>query len=65
MKYRVVIAWCAADKAYVASVPDLPGCMAHGNTYEAALASVQDAAQLWLDTAREDGAPIPEPSDAL
>ncbi|MGH2364372.1 MAG: type II toxin-antitoxin system HicB family antitoxin [Chloroflexota bacterium] len=65
MKYRVVIAWSAADKAYVAVVPDLPGCMAHGYTYEAALANVQDAAHLWLDSAREDGAPIPEPSDAL
>ena len=63
MKYRVVIHWSAQDEAFVASVPDLPGCMAHGDTYEAALANVQDAAQLWLDTAREDGAPVPEPSD--
>jgi predicted RNase H-like HicB family nuclease len=64
LRYRVVIGWSSADKVYVAFVPDLPGCMAHGSTYEIALANVQDAAKLWLDTAREDGLPIPEPSDA-
>jgi len=63
LRYRVVIGWSPADKAYVAMVPDLPGCMAHGSTYEIALANVKDAAELWLDTAREDGASIPEPSD--
>lgn len=64
LRYRVVIGWSPADNSYVATVADLPGCMAHGSTYEAALANVKDAAELWLDTAREDGAPIPEPSDA-
>ena len=63
MRYRVVISWSAADEAYVATVPDLRGCMAHGPTYEAALTNIQDAAQLWLDTAREDGSAIPEPTE--
>ncbi|HTE84426.1 MAG TPA: type II toxin-antitoxin system HicB family antitoxin [Dehalococcoidia bacterium] len=63
-RHRVVIAWSPGDRTYVASVPDLPGCMAHGSTYEVALANVKDAARLWLDTAREDGLPIPAASDA-
>jgi predicted RNase H-like HicB family nuclease len=46
---------------FVAEVPELPGCMAHGDTQEAALANVKQAMQLWLDTAREFGDPVPEP----
>lgn len=61
LKYRVIIEWLPADEAYVASIPELPGCMAHGSTYEAALANIQDAARFWLDTARDDGIPIPAP----
>ena len=45
----------------MAEVPELPGCMAHGNTYEEAVKNVQDAIQLWIDTAKEFGDPIPEP----
>jgi predicted RNase H-like HicB family nuclease len=45
----------------VAEVPELPGCMAHGKTYEEAIKNVQDAIQLWIDTAKEFGDPIPEP----
>jgi len=45
----------------VAEVPELPGCMAHGDTQAAALANANDAMQLWLDAANEFGRPIPEP----
>ncbi|RMG70047.1 MAG: type II toxin-antitoxin system HicB family antitoxin [Nitrospirae bacterium] len=60
-KYEIIIYWSREDKAYVAEVPELPGCMAHGNTYEDAIKNVQDAITLWIDTAKEFGDPIPEP----
>ncbi len=60
-KYEVIIYWSEEDKAFVAEVPELPGCAAHGSTQETALASAQEAIRLWLDTAREFGDPIPEP----
>jgi predicted RNase H-like HicB family nuclease len=60
-KYEVIIYWSDEDQVFVADVPELPGCSAHGITQEAALASAQEAIGLWLDTAREFGDPIPEP----
>jgi len=49
------------DGRWLAEVPELPGCMAHGDTQELALANAKDAIQLWIDTAREIGKPIPAP----
>lgn len=60
-KYEIIIYWSAADEAFVAEVPELPGCAAHGETADAALSSVQKAISLWIDTAREFGDPVPEP----
>jgi len=60
-KYEIIIYWDAADGIFVAEVPELPGCSAHGTTYDEALTNVKAAMQLWLDTAREFGDPIPEP----
>ena len=60
-RYEVILYWSAEDDAFVAEVPELSGCVAHGATYEEALAQVIQAAQLWVDTAREFGDPIPEP----
>ena len=60
-KYEIIIYWSEEDKAFVADVPELPGCMAHGATQEVALASAQDAVRLWLDTEQEFGDAIPEP----
>jgi len=60
-KYEVIIYWSEEDEAFVAEVPQLPGCAAHGPSQEAALASAQEAIRFWLDTAREFGDPIPEP----
>lgn len=60
-KFETIIYWSEADQAYLAEVPELPGCMAHGGTYEAALANAQETIQLWIDTATEFGDPIPEP----
>ena len=60
-KYEVIIYWSEEDHAFVAEVPELPGCAAHGPTQEAALASAQQAIALWIETAKEFGDPIPEP----
>ena len=60
-KYEVIIFWSLEDQAYVAEIPELPGCMAHGATQEEALANAKSAEHLWLDTAKEFGDPIPEP----
>jgi len=61
LNYEIILYWSQEDGVFVAEVPELPGCMAHGDTQEAALANVKEAMQLWLDTAREFGDPVPEP----
>lgn len=60
-KYEVIIYWSTEDQAFIAEVPELPGCSAHGPSQEAALASAQEAIRLWIDTANECGDPVPEP----
>ncbi|MBM4329501.1 MAG: type II toxin-antitoxin system HicB family antitoxin [Deltaproteobacteria bacterium] len=60
-RYEIIIYWSDEDQVFVAEVPELPGCMAHGDTEELALKNAKDAIQLWIDTAREFGDPIPEP----
>lgn len=60
-KYETIIYWSNEDQVFVAEVPELPGCMAHGDTPESALAYAHEAIQSWIDTAREFGDPIPEP----
>jgi predicted RNase H-like HicB family nuclease len=60
-KYEIIIYWSNEDNAFIAEVPELPGCIAHGETPEKALKNAKDAIQLWIDTAKEFGDPIPEP----
>ena len=60
-KYEVIIYWSEEDQAFVAEVPELPGCAAHGLTQEAALAKAQEAIGLWIEAAKEFGDPVPEP----
>jgi predicted RNase H-like HicB family nuclease len=60
-RYEIILYWSSADAAFVAEVPELAGCMAHGDSQESALANVKEAMQLWLETAKEFGDPIPEP----
>lgn len=64
-KYEIIIYWSKADEAYVADVPELPGCMAHGNTYEEALKHAKEAIDLWIETAKEFDDPIPEPKGEI
>ena len=60
-KYEVIIFWSEEDQVFIAEVPELPGCAAHGDSPESALASCEEAIGLWLDTAKEFGRSIPEP----
>ena len=60
-KYEIIIYWSDADSAFVAEVPQLPGCAAHGDTQEAALGHINRAMDLWIETAREFGDPVPKP----
>ena len=65
IKYEVIIYWSEEDQAFIAEVPELPGCMADGPTYQDALACAEVVIQEWLDTAREMGRPLPEPRGRL
>jgi predicted RNase H-like HicB family nuclease len=60
-KYEIVIYWDNDDQIFVAEVPDLSGCMAHGKTRIEAAQQVSEAIELWLETAKEFGDKIPEP----
>ncbi len=64
-KYEIIIYWSENDQAFIAEVPELPGCMADGATYKEALANVEVIIHEWIETARELGRPIPEPKDRL
>ena len=60
-KYEIILYWSSEDQAFIAEVPELPGCMAHGQTQEAGLKNSNEAIQLWIETAQEFGDPVPEP----
>jgi predicted RNase H-like HicB family nuclease len=64
-KYEVVIYWSDEDQVFLAEVPELAGCLAHGETAQEALVQAQIAMALWIDTAREFGDPVPEPKGRL
>ena len=60
-KYEIILYWSDDDQVFIAEVPELPGCVAHGDTQQTALQNVNDAIALWLDTARQLGRPLPQP----
>ncbi len=64
-RYEIILYWSSEDAAFIAEVPELPGCVAHGDSQESALASVKEAMSLWMDTAQAYGDPIPEPRGRL
>lgn len=65
MRYEFIIYWSKTDESFIAEVPEFPGCMADGATYEEAIANVQTASQEWIETARSLGRPILEPQGKL
>lgn len=64
-RYEIIMYWSKEDDAFIAEVPELPGCMAHGDSQEDALANIKEAMRLWVETAREFGDPVPEPRGRL
>ncbi len=64
-KYEILLYWSEEDYAYIAEVPELPGCMADGSTYKKALANVEVIIREWMETAKEQGRSIPEPKGRL
>jgi len=64
-KYEMVIYWSESDAAFVVEVPELPGCMADGATYQEAVANAEQVIKEWIDTAKEEGRVIPEPKGRL
>ncbi len=64
-KYEIIIYWSAEDEAYIAEVPELPGCAADGATYKQALTNAEVVIREWIETARELGRAIPEPKGRL
>lgn len=64
-KYEIIIFWSEEDDAYLAEVPELPGCMADGQTYREALEKAEVIIREWIETAKELGRPIPSPRGRL
>jgi predicted RNase H-like HicB family nuclease len=64
-KYEIIIYWSEEDSAFIAEVPELPGCAADGATHKEALSNVEVIIQEWIETAKELGRPIPKPKGKL
>lgn len=64
-RYGIIIYWSDEDNAFIAEVPELPGCMADGASYAEAVAEVEKVIAEWIETATEEGRPIPKPRGRL
>jgi len=64
-RYEIIIYWSEADQAFIAEVPELPGCAADGATYEEAVANALVVVDEWVETAQGLGRPIPQPRGRL
>jgi predicted RNase H-like HicB family nuclease len=64
-RYEIIIFWSDDDDCFVAEVPELPGCMADGATYQEAVTNAESAIRIWVDTAVQLGRPIPKPKGRL
>jgi predicted RNase H-like HicB family nuclease len=64
LHYSIEIQWSNRDQAYIANVPELPGCKTHGETYDEALKNILEVMELWIEATKEAGEPIPPPKVA-
>lgn len=64
-RYEIIIYWSEEDQAFIAEVPELPGCSADGATYQEALAQAEVVIEEWIETATQMGRPIPAPRGRL
>jgi predicted RNase H-like HicB family nuclease len=60
-RYEMIIYWSQSDEAYIVEVPELPGCMADGETYQEAVANAEVIIEEWIETAQLRNMPVPEP----
>ena len=65
LRYEIILYWSEEDQAFIAEVPELPGCAADGKTYQEALQNVEIIMQEWIETAKDLGRVIPEPRQRL
>jgi predicted RNase H-like HicB family nuclease len=65
IRYEIILYWSKQDQAFIAEVPELPGCMADGATYQEAVANAEVVIREWIETAEELGRSIPEPRGRL
>jgi predicted RNase H-like HicB family nuclease len=65
IRYEVIIYWSAEDQSFIDEIPEHPGCMSDGATYQETLTNAETAIGEWIETARERGRPIPEPKGRL
>lgn len=65
IKYELIVYWSEEDRSFIVEVPELPGCMADGETYEQAVANAQRVIEEWIETASERGRAMPEPKGRL
>ena len=65
IKYELIIYWSEEDQSFIVDVPELPGCMADGETYEQAVTNARQVIEEWIVTAEELGRPIPKPKGRL
>jgi len=65
IRYEMILYWSEADRAFIAEVPELPGCAADGATYQEAVQNAEIVIQEWIETAQELGRSIPEPKGRL
>ncbi|WP_341524567.1 type II toxin-antitoxin system HicB family antitoxin [Nostoc sp. UHCC 0302] len=64
-RYEIILYWSAEDQAFIAEVPELPGCAADGDTYQEALNNIEVVMQEWIEIAKDLGRSIPEPKQRL
>jgi predicted RNase H-like HicB family nuclease len=64
-RYEIIIFWSEEDQAFIADIPELPGCMADGQTYQEALANAETVIREWIETAQDLGRSIPKPKGRL
>ncbi len=65
IKYELIIYWSDEDQSFIVEVPELPGCMADGETYEEGVANARLVIEEWIETAHELGRAVPEPKGKL
>jgi predicted RNase H-like HicB family nuclease len=64
-KYEIIIYWSEKDQLFLAEVPELPGCMADGHSYQEAVSNAEIIINEWIETAKELGREIPKPKGRL